>query len=171
MSNLNSIRRVIEGTLIIIFSALFIGAGSIVWNAATSYKDDMKAYFEASSDIFSTDISNLSSEIGKLRTEIGQLKDLQKNHTHTYSMELDTKSSTSVIDGLEEDNKIDLLDIPTVISPKNDPLTLRLDTSVAVKENTSIQQIQPEENYQQLEKQSILTRIQQQQQQIQQTKN
>lgn len=71
---LGSVRRIVEGTAIVVFSAVLIGAGTIVWTASTSYKQEMRSYFKASTEVFSTDIAELSSEVRILREEIEQLQ-------------------------------------------------------------------------------------------------
>jgi hypothetical protein len=62
-----SVIRVLEGTAILVFAAILIGAGSIVWTASVSYQDEMDLRVEAITEVFSSELAEVSSEVRRLR--------------------------------------------------------------------------------------------------------
>lgn len=138
---MESVKRVVEGTIIVAFSAILIGAGTIVWTAATSYKQEMKTYFEASTEVFSTDIADLSSEVRILREEIEQLQQMVNSPVPSP-----LASQTVESEG-------DLDEIVVIESQLVEPIP------------------SPQQQYQSVTKDQILNRINTEQQQRQQTRN
>jgi hypothetical protein len=188
----DAVLQIIVGTSIVVFSGILIGAGSIVWSASMNYKHDMKAYFEASTEVFSTEIANLSSDQRSLRSDLARQSELLLNIENSlnelwnlanseidyYSEEVlsgESLSSDPEIQKLEklvdeETKEISISEMSMGASPTEPVRSER--TVKKVEKQQKIQQTVPTtQNYEVYKKADIMNRIQQAQQQIQQTRN
>lgn len=109
-----------EGSAIVVVSAIFISAGAIVWNAATSYQDEIKSAVNNSEvelraviQVFSSDMerlsddmfeemNNLSYKIEILSEKIYALDDRQNNILSKYDEEENIEEPIPLLAETEE---------------------------------------------------------------------
>jgi len=163
--------QIFVGVSIVVVSAVLVGAGSIVWNNTMNFKENVETYIEASTEVFSSDVAELAQEVRYLTEEVGYLKSEIEYYKYSSNNYYSYEQPSAMMSAPEMEEP-ELVEEPM---EEWDDMVMSAGAPMPSDEEPVIvpqqqQQIIPQE-YQTMKKADILNRIQQQQQQIQQTKN